>query len=157
MAEAPAFLLLLFECIVHRIRLCRVCCRKGAAHAKALAVLRAVGADGNRSLHLHAQLFPSKVHGSQNGQEGIPFAAAGAAHGANAVQCTGGHPVAQPPGLPGQRGGLSGNGAELPGADPGPAGAPEASGPAGYCLAPAVYFPQRLFQIQRPAGVFVGG
>ena len=130
---------------------------KGAAFSQALAVAAAVGTDGDRPRHLHAQVLPDKVHSGQNGQPGVPLAAPGAAHFADAVQGPGGHLVAQPPGLPGQRRGRCHDGQKLPCADPRPAGAPEAAGPAGDGFAPAVHLPEGALQVQLSAGVFIGG
>ena len=131
--------------------------REGAPAADALAVLTAVGADWDRPLHLHPQLLPDKVHRGQDGQKGVPLTAPGPTHFADAVQGPGGHLVAQPPGLHRQRGGLCGDGQKLPRADPRPAGPPEAAGPAGNFLSPAVHLPQGPLQVQGAAGIFVCG
>lgn len=134
-----------------------LCRREGAAFSDALAVSGTVRADGHAVLHLHPQVLPDKVHGSLDGQPGIPFAAPGATHLADAVQGPGGHLIAQSPGLPGQGRGCRGDGQELPRADPRPAGAPEAAGPAGDSFAPAVHLPESALQVQLAPGIFIGG
>ena len=63
-----------------------LCRREGAAFSDALAVSGTVRADGHAVLHLHPQVLPDKVHGSLDGQPGIPFAAPGATHLADAIQ-----------------------------------------------------------------------
>ena len=102
-------------------------------------------------------MLPDEVHGGQDRQPGVPLAAPGTAHFADAVQGQGGHLVAQPPGLLRQGCGRRGDGQELPRADPRPAGAPEAAGPAGDGLAPAVHLPEGALQVQPAPGVLVGG
>ena len=131
--------------------------REGAALAHALIIPAAVGTDGDGALHFHPQLLPYKIHRGQDGQEGIPLAATGAAHLTDALQRPGGHLVAQSPGFLGQRGGLGHNGQELARADPRPAGAPKAAGSAGNGLAPAVNLLEGFFQLQRTPGIPVGG
>ena len=71
--------------------------RKGAAFPDALVILMAVIADRERPCHLHPKLLPDKLHGVQDGQPGIPFAAAGTAHFPNTVQRFGRHLMAGTP------------------------------------------------------------
>ena len=117
----------------------------------------AVRTDRNGPRHLHPEPLPDEVHGGQNGQPGIPLAAPGAAHPADAVQGPGGHLIAQPPRLLGQWGRLCGDGQKLTCTDPRPAGPPEATGPARDLFSAAVHLLKGPLQFQPAPGVAVGG
>ena len=139
------------------VRIGRVICRgERAALADTLVVFSEMGANDLRLLHLHAQLLLYKVNGLQDGEEGIPLAAAGTADLSDSLEGPCRHLVGKGEGLHAQRRRAGGDGDEHPGADPRAAGAPEAAGAAGD-LFPAIYhFPQSFRKVQCPAGVMIG-
>ena len=131
-----------------------LCRREGAAFSDALAVSGTVRADGHAVLHLHPQVLPDKVHGGLDGQPGVPFAAPGATHLADAVQ-GGRSSDCSVPRAPGPGVDAVAMARNCPALIP-PRRPPEAAGPPGT-LAPAVHLPESASPGPADPGVPVGG
>ena len=108
-------------------------------------------------LHLHAEALFYKVDGGEDGEEGIPLAAPGPADLADAPKRACGHLMGEGEWLHCQGRGLGDDGDKHAGADPCPAGAPEAAGTAGDVLSAVHHLHQGTVQVDIAAGVFIGG
>ena len=131
----------------------RILFSEWAAASDALVVLRGVVAGDGRFFQRDAEMFLYEIAGGEDGQEGIPLAAARAADRADPAQGLRGHLVGQRKGLYGQRGRMGDDGDRHPRADTGSAGAPKAAGTSGDAFPPAHHFGQGARQIDVAAGI----
>lgn len=127
------------------------------AFPDALVVLGRIAADDLMRFHLHAEVLFYEVDGGEDGEEGVPLVAPGAADLADAAKRACGHLVGEGKRLDGQGRGLGDDGDEHAGADSRPARAPEAAGAAGNVLAAVHHLHQGVVQVDIASGVFVGG
>ena len=130
---------------------------KRAAFPDTLVVLLGITADDLMRIHLHAKVLFYKVDGGEDGEEGIPLAAPGAANLTDAPKGLRCHLVGECKWLHGQRRGLGDDGDEHAGADPRPACAPKAAGAAGNIFPAVHHLHQSAAQVDIAAGVFIGG
>ena len=129
---------------------------KWAACSDTLVVLRIEPADNLFGFHLYAEMLLDKIYGRQNGQEGIPLAAAGAANLANLFQRFRGHPMGQREGFIGKRRRFREDGHKHSCAYARAAGAPKAASATGDAFPAFHHFKQRRMEIQIAACILVG-
>ncbi len=130
---------------------------EGTALCDALVVLAAAAADDLVRFHLHTEMISDKVHGAEDGEVGIPLAAARPSDFADGAEGFGGHEVAEAPGLRRKRGSPCDQGDKDSRADPRAAGTPEAAHSARNLFSALQHGHQPLFQIHFAAGVPVRG
>ena len=107
-------------------------------------------------LQFHAEFFPDKINGFQNGNTAVALAAAGTADLGFTGKYPGGHLVAPSPGLGGQRAGTGNDGNADARTDRCAAATPQPADTAGNLTATALHFQQSALQIQFASGIMEG-